>query len=135
MSVSRRRAHASGLAWEYRLKVWASLRTRNCLKCRALKLANVNSETGRSLMVDTVIVTPAATDAGEGLTSAVSWPAILAGGFAAVALSIVLFTLGAGLRLSAVSPWSDRGISSDTAALAGGIYLVVVAVMSSDRKS
>jgi hypothetical protein len=82
-------------------------------------------------MVDTVIVTPAATDAGEGLTSAVSWPAILAGGFAAVALSIVLFTLGAGLGLSAVSPWSDRGISSDTAALAGGIYLVVVAVMSS----
>jgi len=82
-------------------------------------------------MVDTVIVTPGATEAEEGWASAVSWPAILAGGLAAVALSIILFTLGAGLGLSAVSPWSDRGISSDTAALGSGIYLIVVAVMSS----
>jgi len=82
-------------------------------------------------MGDTVIVNPAVVDTAESPTSAVSWPAIFAGGVAALSLSIVLFTLGAGLGLSAVSPWSDRGISSETASLAGGIYLVVVAVMSS----
>jgi hypothetical protein len=82
-------------------------------------------------MVDTVIVNPAVADAGEAPTSAVSWPAIVAGGFTAASLSIVLFTLGAGIGLSVVSPWSDRGISSDNAALFSGIYLVCVAVISS----
>jgi hypothetical protein len=82
-------------------------------------------------MVDTVIVNPAVADAGEASTSAVSWPAIVAGGFTAASLSVVLFTLGAGIGLSVVSPWSDRGISSDTAALFSGIYLVCVAVISS----
>jgi len=81
-------------------------------------------------MVDTVVVTPTMNET-ETPTSAVSWPAILAGAFAATSLSLVLFTLGAGIGLSVVSPWSDRGISSDTAALTGGIYLVCVAVMSS----
>lgn len=82
-------------------------------------------------MVDTVIVAPSAADVGEAPTSAVSWPAIVAGGLAAASLSIVLFSLGAGIGLSVVSPWSDRGISSDNAALFSGIYLVCVAVMSS----
>jgi hypothetical protein len=36
-----------------------------------------------------------------------------------------------GLGLSVVSPWSDRGISSSTASIAAGIYLIIVAVMSS----
>jgi len=82
-------------------------------------------------MVDTVIVNPAVADMSEAPTSAVSWPAIVAGGFTAAALSVVLFTLGAGIGLSVVSPWSDRGISSDNAALFSGIYLVCVAVISS----
>lgn len=82
-------------------------------------------------MVDTVIVAPGASDVGETQTSAVSWPAIIAGGFTAASLSIVLFTLGAGIGLSVVSPWSDRGISSETAALGSGIYLICVAVISS----
>src|SRR5476649_825585 len=82
-------------------------------------------------MADTIIVNPVAAAEAEASTSAVSWPAILAGGFAAASLSLVLFTLGAGIGLSVVSPWSDRGISSDTAALFSGIYLVCVAVISS----
>jgi hypothetical protein len=82
-------------------------------------------------MVDTVIVNPAIADADEAPTSAVSWPAIIAGGFTAASLSVVLFTLGAGIGLSVVSPWSDRGISSDSAALFSGIYLVCVASISS----
>jgi hypothetical protein len=81
--------------------------------------------------MDTVLVHPASNDVGEAPTSAVSWPAIIAGAFAAVSLSVVLFTLGTAIGLSVVSPWSDRGISSDNAALFSGIYLVCVAVISS----
>jgi hypothetical protein len=82
-------------------------------------------------MPDTVIVSPALGGVDETNQSAVSWPAIIAGGFTAAALSLLLLALGAGIGLSVVSPWSDRGISSTTAATGAGIYLVLVAVMSS----
>ncbi len=63
--------------------------------------------------------------------SAVSWAAIAAGGVAAAALALVLISFGAGLGLSAISPWSDSGISASTFKTGSGIYLVIVAVMSS----
>jgi hypothetical protein len=63
--------------------------------------------------------------------SAVSWGAIAAGAVAAAALALLLITFGAGLGLSAVSPWSDSGVSTSTFKTATGIYLVIVAVMSS----
>jgi hypothetical protein len=63
--------------------------------------------------------------------AAVSWPAIAAGGVAAAALALVLISFGAGLGLSAVSPWSDSGISASSFKIGNGIYLVIVAVMSS----
>src|SRR5277367_532454 len=62
---------------------------------------------------------------------AVSWPAIAAGAVAAAALALVLIAFGAGLGLSAVSPWSDSGISASSFKAGSGIYLVIVAVMSS----
>jgi len=43
----------------------------------------------------------------------------------------VLVAFGAGLGLSAVSPWSDTGVSASTFRTGTGIYLVIVAVMSS----
>ena len=43
----------------------------------------------------------------------------------------VLIAFGAGLGLSAVSPWSDSGVSAATFKTGTGIYLVIVAVMSS----
>jgi len=46
-------------------------------------------------------------------------------------LTLVLIALGAGLGLSAVSPWSDSGVSASTFKTGTGIYLVIVAVMSS----
>jgi len=55
-------------------------------------------------MADTIIVNPVAAAEGEAPISAVSWPAIVAGGFAAASLSQVLFALGAGIGLSVVSP-------------------------------
>jgi hypothetical protein len=63
--------------------------------------------------------------------AAVSWPAIAAGAVAAAALALVLIAFGAGLGLSAVSPWSDSGISASSFKTGSGIYLVIVAVMSS----
>jgi len=62
---------------------------------------------------------------------AVSWAAIAAGAVAAAALALVLIAFGAGLGLSAVSPWSDSGVSASTFKTGTGIYLVIVAVMSS----
>ena len=63
--------------------------------------------------------------------SAVSWGAIAAGAVGAAALALLLIAFGAGLGLSAVSPWSDSGISASSFKTGTGIYLVIVAVMSS----
>jgi hypothetical protein len=59
-----------------------------------------------------------------------SWGAVAAGAVAAAALALVLVAFGAGLGLSAVSPWSDTGISPSTFRTGTGIYLVIIAVMS-----
>src|SRR5437762_14366849 len=59
------------------------------------------------------------------------WASIAAGAVAAAALSLALFAFGAGLGLSSISPWSDTGVSAATFKNASGIYLVLVAVMSS----
>ena len=63
--------------------------------------------------------------------SAVSWGAIAAGAVGAAALALLLIAFGAGLGLSAVSPWSDSGVAASTFKSGTGIYLVIVAVMSS----
>jgi len=63
--------------------------------------------------------------------SAVSWGAIAAGAVGAAALALLLIAFGAGLGLSAVSPWGDSGVSASTFKAGTGIYLVIVAVMSS----
>jgi hypothetical protein len=63
--------------------------------------------------------------------SAVSWGAIAAGAVGAAALALLLVAFGAGLGLSAVSPWSDSGVSASSFKTGTGIYLVIVAVMSS----
>ena len=63
--------------------------------------------------------------------SGVSWAAIAAGAVANAALTLVLVAFGAGLGLSAISPWSDTGVSAATFKTGTGIYLVVVAVMAS----
>lgn len=67
----------------------------------------------------------------ETSVSAVSWGAIVAGAFTACALSLFLFALGAGLGFSAASPWPGSGVSAKTATLGTGLYLVVVAMLSS----
>jgi hypothetical protein len=78
-------------------------------------------------MVDTVIV-----EAEAPAVSAVSWPAIIAGGFVAAAFTLLLLALGAGIGFSVISPWSGAAdITTTKAALVGGIYMAVTAVMAS----
>jgi hypothetical protein len=62
---------------------------------------------------------------------AVSWAAVAAGAVAAAALTLLLVAFGAGMGFSAVSPWSDSGVSGSTFSVATGIYLVLVGIMSS----
>jgi len=78
-------------------------------------------------MVDTVIV-----EAEAPAVSVVSWPAIIAGGFVAAAFTLLLLALGAGIGFSVISPWSGApDITTTKAALVGGIYMAVTAVMAS----
>jgi hypothetical protein len=66
-------------------------------------------------MVDTVIV-----EAETPAVSAVSWPAIIAGGFVAAAFTLLLLALGAGIGFSVISPWSGApDITTTKAALVG----------------
>lgn len=60
-----------------------------------------------------------------------SWRAILAGGFAAAALTLVLLAFGSAVGFSSISPWSNSGVSGSTFHVAGGLFLVVVAMLSS----
>lgn len=62
----------------------------------------------------------------EGPVSAVSWPAIAGGAFVAAAMGLILLSLGTGLGLSAISPWSNSGISSKTLGIAGAIWLIAM---------
>lgn len=70
-------------------------------------------------------------DAGPTSSSAVSWAAILAGGVASAALTLVLLSLGTGLGLAVVSPWSDWNVTAVRFATFAGIFTCVVAVMAS----
>ena len=63
--------------------------------------------------------------------SAVSWAAILAGGVTAAALTVVLVVFGTAVGLASVSPWSNSGVSATTFKVTAGVYLVVVAMLSS----
>jgi hypothetical protein len=46
-------------------------------------------------------------------------------------VTLGLVALGVGLGLSAISPWTDTGVSASTFKVTAGVYLVLVAVMSS----
>jgi hypothetical protein len=63
--------------------------------------------------------------------SAISWAAILAGGVASAALTLLLLAFGTGMGFSVVSPWSNSGVTSTTFSLWAGLYLIVVAMIAS----
>jgi hypothetical protein len=63
--------------------------------------------------------------------STVSWGAILAGGFTAAAVTLIVVAFGVGAGLSVVSPWNGEGISATTASWSAGLFLVAVAMIAS----
>jgi hypothetical protein len=64
-------------------------------------------------------------------SSGVSWGAVIAGAFVAAALALIMLALGAGLGLSAVSPWSNIGESSSHLGTAAIIWLILMQVVAS----
>ncbi len=81
-------------------------------------------------MIDTVVVQPAVS-VDEPQTSGVSWAAVAAGAVVSLALTLVLIAFGTGLGLSVVSPWASSGASATTFKITTGIYLIVIAMISS----
>jgi hypothetical protein len=82
-------------------------------------------------MIDTVVVTQPGVDTGEPSVAGVSWAAITAGAVVSCALTLVLIAFGIGLGLSVVSPWAGSGVSATTFKIGTGLYLVVIAMLSS----
>ncbi len=58
--------------------------------------------------------------------SAVSWAAVIAGAFAAAAISFALFALGAGLGLGSVSPWATNNPSPVTFGILAALWLLAI---------
>jgi hypothetical protein len=81
-------------------------------------------------MVDTIVIEPRI-ESGEPSVAGVSWPAVAAGAVVSCALTVVLVAFGIGLGLSVVSPWSGVGASASTFKIGTGLYLVVIAMLSS----
>jgi hypothetical protein len=81
-------------------------------------------------MIDTVVIQPGA-DTGEPSVAGVSWAAVTAGAVVSCALTLVLLAFGIGLGLSVVSPWAGSGVSATTFKIGTGLYLVVIAMLSS----
>jgi hypothetical protein len=67
----------------------------------------------------------------ESSASAVSWAAIFAGTVSAVALAVVLTSLGAGFGLTTVSAWPNTGATATIFTISAGIGLIVVQWLSS----
>jgi hypothetical protein len=63
--------------------------------------------------------------------AALSWSAIIGGGLAALALTLILISFGAAMGFSSVSPWSGSGVSATTFKIATGLYLVFTAMVAS----
>jgi uncharacterized membrane protein len=63
-------------------------------------------------------------------SSGVSWGAVIGGAFVAAAFYLILLALGAGLGLSAVSPWSNVGASASIVGVMAIVWLLLIEVIS-----
>lgn len=63
--------------------------------------------------------------------AAVSWRSIIAGAVASAALTLVLVAFGVGVGFSVISPYSGQGLSATGFTIGAGIYLIVIAMLSS----
>jgi hypothetical protein len=67
----------------------------------------------------------------EAHSSGVSWGAVIGGAFVAAAFYLILLALGAGFGLSAVSPWSNVGVSASTVGAAAIAWLILIEIVAS----
>ena len=67
----------------------------------------------------------------EDADSAGSWKAIFAGATGSIAVTMILVAFGLGVGFTVISPWSGQGVSGTTFTVAAGVYLFVVAMLSS----
>jgi hypothetical protein len=67
----------------------------------------------------------------EAYTSAVSWAAVVGGAFVAAALSLILLSLGTGLGFSAISPWSNNGVSAAAIGSGAIVWLILTQILAS----
>jgi hypothetical protein len=81
-------------------------------------------------MIDTVVIQPEVAT-GEPSIAGISWPAVTAGAIVSCALTLVMLAFGVGLGLSVVSPWTGSGVSATTFKIGTGLYLIVIAMLSS----
>ena len=81
-------------------------------------------------MTDLFVIQPGI-DTGEPSVAGISWPAVAAGAVVTCALTVVLIAFGLGLGLSVVSPWAGAGVSATTFKIGTGLYLIVIAMLSS----
>ena len=68
---------------------------------------------------------------GAASPSAVSWAAVIGGSITAVAITLLLVALVAGIGLSSVSPWSPANPSATTFTLLAAVWLIIVQWLSS----
>lgn len=85
-----------------------------------------SSRNGMNAMVETVVVEPP-----SAAVSGVSWAAVAAGAVVPCALTLVLLAFVVGLGLSVVSVWTGAGVSTATFKIRTGLYLIVIAMLSS----
>lgn len=62
--------------------------------------------------------------------STTSWGAIIAGGIASTAVSLVLLAFGIGIGASLVSPWAGEGLSATSFKVGAGLFMVAIAMLS-----
>ena len=67
----------------------------------------------------------------EAKTSGVTWSAVIAGAFVAMALALILLALGTGVGLSAGAFWSNAGSTGAAVGIGALIWLIVVEGVSS----
>jgi hypothetical protein len=81
-------------------------------------------------MIDAVVIQPGQ-NTEEPPAAGISWAAVAAGAIVSCALTFVVIAFGVGLGLSVVSPWGGAGVSATTFKIGTGLYLVVIAMLSS----
>ena len=89
------------------------------------------TRTGADLSMSRNAISRSSIDNLESSESAVSWSAIVAGGVAAAALSLILLILGTGLGFSSVSPWAREGISASTLGITAIVWVTVTQILAS----